>query len=436
MSAENQPEPPASIAIAPCGPVRGTIRPPGSKSITNRALVCAALAAGRSTLTGALDSEDTRVMVEGLSRLGLRLDFDAAACRIAVEGRGGEFPAKKADLYCANAGTTIRFLSALVATLHGEFRLDGSPRMRQRPIGDLLEALRQFGVDARSERDNGCPPVVISAAGLAGGAARVRGNMSSQFLSGLMLAAPYARNDVELTVEGELVSRPYVEITRAVMAEFGVEVSGRDGHNYSIRAGQRYEPREYAVEPDASAASYFWGAAAITGGEVTVAGLSRGALQGDVGFVDCLQQMGCSVHDDAEGITVVGGPLRGIDIDMNAISDTAQTLAAVALFAEGPTTLRGIAHNRHKETDRIGNLAHELRKLGATVEELSDGLRIKPGPPHGAEIETYQDHRMAMSLALAGLRIPGVVIRDPGCTAKTYPEFFRDLAMLCRGPAK
>ncbi len=421
---------PDRIEIQPAGPLDAAIRPPGSKSITNRALVCAALADGTSVLSGALDSEDTRVMVEGLRRLGLTVEVDATARTITVEGCGGNFPRRDADLFVANSGTTIRFLTAAATLGRGTFRLAGIDRMHERPIGDLLDALSQLGADARSEADNQCPPVVVHAAGLKGGRASIRGDVSSQFLSGLLMVAPYAETDVELVVRGPLVSKPYVRITLAVMRAFGIEVESADLSRFHVPAPQRYRARQYEIEPDASAASYFWGAAAVCGGRVTVTGLTRDALQGDVAFCDCLQKMGCEVQYAPGGITVVGRPLHGIEVDMNAISDTVQTLAAVALFAEGPTTITSVAHIRHKETDRIGDLARELRKLGAAVEELPDGLRIVPGPLRGAEIETYNDHRMAMSLSLVGLKVPHVVIDDPDCTAKTYPDFFADLASI------
>jgi 3-phosphoshikimate 1-carboxyvinyltransferase len=421
-----------SIEIRSTGPLRATIRPPGSKSITNRALVCAALADGASTLTGALDSDDTRVMIEALQGLGIAVAHDRPSATISVAGCGGRLPAAKADLYVANSGTTMRFLTAMLALGRGTYRLDGTARMRQRPIGDLLEALRQLGADAASEAATGCPPVVVRARGLSGGRATVAGDISSQFLSGLLMAAPYADADVELVVHGDLVSRPYIDMTLAVMASFGVRVGVAEPSRFTIAAPQPYRARQYAVEPDASAASYFFAAAAITRGEVTVEGLSRGSLQGDVAFCDCLERMGCNVRYGQNHITVVGGPLRGIEVDMNTISDTVQTLGAVALFAEGPTVIRGVAHIRHKETDRISALAVELRKLGAEVEERADGLAITPRPLHAAEIDTYDDHRMAMSLALVGLAVPGVVIRNPECTAKTYPEFFRDLERLTR----
>jgi 3-phosphoshikimate 1-carboxyvinyltransferase len=418
------------IEIEPSGPLHGSIRPPGSKSITNRALVCAAMAEGQSLLSGALDSEDTRVMIESLARLGIDVDHDSAAATIRVAGCAGKLPADHADLFVGNSGTTVRFLTAILTLGRGVYRLDGTPRMRQRPIADLLDALRQLGADAVAESLGECPPVVVRADGLRGGRAAVAGNISSQFLSGLLMAAPYADAGVELAVDGELVSRPYVDMTLAVMASFGVALDCSEASRFVVRAPRRYHGRSYAIEPDASAASYFFAAAAITQGEVTVEGLSRDSLQGDVAFCDCLAQMGCEVHSAADRITVVGKPLRGIDVDMNAISDTVQTLAAVALFADGPTTVRGVAHIRHKETDRIHALVTELRKLGAEVEERADGLTITPRALHGAEIDTYDDHRMAMSLALPGLRVPGVVIRDPGCTAKTYPRYFDDLRAL------
>lgn len=424
-----------SLPIRPSGPIHGSLRPPGSKSITNRALVCAALARGESTLTGALESEDTLVMIDSLGRLGIRVDPSAQGRTLRVSGCGGAIPAQGAELYVANSGTSMRFLAALATLGRGLFRIDGSPRMRQRPIEDLLAALRQLGAEASGESPGGCPPVRIRADGLPGGRAAVGGAISSQFLSGLLMAAPYAQSPVELVVSGDLVSVPYVEMTLAVMRSFGVAVAHRGFEEFLVPAAAEYRGRDYAVEPDASAASYFFAAAAVTGGRVTVEGLGRESLQGDVRFCDCLARMGCEVVYGPDSITVARAPerpLRGIEADMNAISDTAQTLSAVALVADGPTTVTGVGHIRHKETDRIGALATELRKLGARVEEREDGFQIVPGPLHGAAVDTYNDHRMAMSLAIAGLAVPGVVIRDPGCTAKTYPEFFQDLERLAQ----
>ncbi len=418
---------PAAIEIQPCGPVDARLRPPGSKSITNRALVCAALAEGKSILEGVLDSEDTRVMIDALRKLGLRPKHDPAGREVTLMGCGGKLPVGNADIYVANSGTTLRFLTALVTLGHGAFRLDGTARMRQRPVSDLLDALGALGADVLDELGTGCPPVRVHARGLPGGRAVVAGSISSQFLSGLLMAAPGAQGPVELAVEGELVSKPYVKMTLEVMKAFGVEVVREGFERFLLDGAQRYVARRYAIEPDASAASYFFAAAAITGGRVTVEGLSQHSLQGDVAFCDCLAQMGCNVDYEEQAITVRSGRLRGVEVDMNAISDTVQTLAAVALFAEGPTTMTHVGHIRHKETDRLAALAAELRKLGAEVDERPDGLTIHPRPLRGAAIDTYDDHRMAMSLALAGLRVPGVQIRNPECTEKTYPDFFDDL---------
>ncbi len=418
------------MEILPGGTIQGSIRPPGSKSITNRALLCAALADGESQLISALDSEDTQVMVAALQQLGVIVKQDSQSATIRVQGCGGRFPAASADLYVANSGTTARFLTAALAAASGKYQIDGVPRMRERPIQDLLDALNQLGANAHSASANGCPPVLLQGRGMPGGEATVAGDISSQFLSGLLLAAPYAQREVRLRVEGELVSRPYVDMTLTVMKSFGVHVTCPNEQSFVIAAPQHYRGHDYSVEPDASAASYFFAAAAITGGEVTVEGLSKQSLQGDVAFCDCLEQMGCEVRYQDEQITVRGRPLRGIDVDMNAISDTVQTLGAVAVFAHGPTRVRNVGHIRHKETDRIQALANELRKIGAKVEEAADGLTVHPQPLHGADIDTYHDHRMAMSLALVGLVVPGIVIRDPGCTGKTYPQFFQDLERL------
>lgn len=423
----------SDVAIQPIRHCRAAVRPPGSKSLTNRALVCAALADGDSTLTGALDCDDTRVMIESLERLGIAVRHDSASATIDVTGCGGAIPASQADLYVANSGTTVRFLTAMLTVGNaGRYRLDGLPRMRERPIGDLIDALQQLGAEVSAVPATGCPPVLVASHGLPGGRAVVAGDVSSQFLSALLMAAPYAGSDVELAIRGPLVSRPYVDMTLAVMSAFGVHATAADANRFTIAAPQHYQGRRYAIEPDASAASYFFAAAAITGGQVTVEGLSRDSLQGDVTFCDCLEQMGCETQFNRDSITVLGRPLHGIDVHMNAISDTVQTLAVAALFAQGPTTIRGVAHIRHKETDRIHALAVELRKLGAEVTEREDGLSIVPRALHGAAIDTYDDHRMAMSLALAGLAIPGVVIRHPECTAKTYPRFFDDLKKLGR----
>jgi 3-phosphoshikimate 1-carboxyvinyltransferase len=327
----------------------------------------------------------------------------------------------------------VRFLTAMLSLGQGRYRLDGVARMRERPIQDLLDTLaNHLGVRARSETSNGCPPVKLEATGRwPGGSIGVRSSLSSQFLSGLLLAAPFAGVETELCQEGELVSEPYVRMTVQMLQDWACTAE-RTQRGYRVLpiGSENKGPPQYAIEPDASAASYFWALAAITGGRITVSGLTRKSLQGDVRFVDLLEQMGCRVEECELGITVRGGELRGIDADMNDISDTVMTLASVACFAAGPTTIRNVAHIRHKETDRIAAVATELRKLGVGVEEGSDGLAITPAPLRGCAVDTYNDHRMAMSLALIGAKVPGVVIRNPGCVAKTYPGYWEDLSKM------
>jgi 3-phosphoshikimate 1-carboxyvinyltransferase len=429
-------------------PPVATVRVPGSKSITNRALVLAALTShtGECQLSGALQSEDTEVMIASLRQLGFSISVSRRDIGLDVDIRSTNrlvtIPARQADLFVANSGTSMRFLTAMVSLGRGRYRLDGVPRMRERPIEDLLSALHQLGVNARSEFGNGCPPVVVEANGLPGGRVSIRGDVSSQFLSGLLLAAPLARHDVDIELDGSLVSQPYVSMTLDMVQAFGATVESLDGTRFRVPGQQTYSSTTYRIEPDATAASYFFGAAAIMGGYVSVKGLWCGephphgcpvGLQGDVHFANVLCTMGCQKFTGAT-TGLRGGPLRGIDVDMNAISDTVMTLAAVACFADGPTTIRNVAHIRHKETDRLAALTTELRRVGAGVEEFADGLTITPRPLHGAEIETYNDHRMAMSMALIGLRVPGIVIKNPGCVAKTYPGFWEDLERL-RQPA-
>lgn len=411
-------------------PIVGSIRPPGSKSLTNRALVVAALAQGTSLLTGVLDSRDTQVMIDSLRKLGLTIDQDLDACTVRITGCAGRPSATTADLWLENSGTSIRFLTALCALGHGRYRLDGNTRMRERPIGDLIGSLQQFGIDAKCELNSDCPPVIVTGSGLRGGQTTINANVSSQFLSAVLMAAPCADGPVEIRLAGEMVSEPYVEMTIAVMQQFGVTVDCSKKGSYSI-APQQYRATDYDIEPDASAASYFFAMAAVTGGSVTVEGLHAKALQGDVHFVSALEQMGCRVTWNANSVTVTGGPLHGIDIDMNNISDTAQTLACVAPFATGPTRIRNVAHMRLKETDRVAAVVNELRNLSLKVDEHPDGMTIYPGPLHAGTVATYDDHRMAMSFSLLGLRVPGIVIADPDCTSKTYPRYFEDLEKLC-----
>jgi 3-phosphoshikimate 1-carboxyvinyltransferase len=438
------------LAIEPLqAPPHVTVRVPGSKSITNRALVLAALYSLEHSfrLSGVLRSEDTEVMVSALQRLRypIQPDWTADPPTVTVtpfpwaDMPQSAWPPQPADLFVANSGTTMRFLTAVVCLGEGQFRIDGTARMRERPIEDLLGALRQAGVPAHSESANGCPPVIVEGKRRwQADRIRVRGNISSQFLSALLMVAPIAcpENGITIEVDGPLVSQPYVDMTLAMLEKgWGLPIARERSQFRVANAGAwgwMPDPRSYAVEADASAASYFFAAAAIAKGTVKVPGLSANGLQGDVRFVDMLGRMGCQVKWETASITVHGRPLHGINVDMNAISDTVMTLAAVACFAEGPTTIRNVAHIRHKETDRLSALATELRRVGAGVDEFADGLTITPRPLHGAEIETYNDHRMAMSMALIGLKVPGIVIKDPGCVAKTYPDFFRDLEGLRR----
>ena len=402
---------------------------PGSKSITNRALIVAGLAYGSSELSGALHSDDTRYMAAALNALGVHVESDEANAAFRVTGGAGTFTAPEADLFVGNSGTTMRFLTAALPLGRGRYRIDGVPRMRLRPIAPLIAALNDLGADVRSEAGTGCPPVVVDAAGLRGGQTRMAGDLSSQYFSALLLAAPYARDGVVIDVDGDLVSKPYLPMTAAVMAAFGVtaDLDTVSWRRLGVRPGQHYSGRVFPIEPDASNASYFFAAATVTGGRARVNGLGRGSTQGDLRFVDVLAKMGAQVEITEEYTEVRGpanGDLRGIDVDMGAISDTAQTLAAIAPFASGPTTIRGVAHARLKETDRVTALATELRRLGQDVDEFPDGLQITPRPVQPAGIDTYDDHRMAMSFAVAALRAPGIRLRDPGCVAKTFPEFF------------
>ncbi len=427
----------------PTRPLDAVVEIPGSKSITNRALAAAALADGVSILTGALLADDTRLMIDALRALGIAITLDEATCTLEVTGCGGHLPVDEADLVCGNSGTTLRFLTALCAAGYGTYRLDGTPRMRQRPVGSLVDALRALGAKVEFHDRDGFPPLTVHAEHLRGGEVVMDASVSSQFVSALMLAAPCAGDDVFLELLPPVVSRPYLDMTTRVMDAFGVSVvaqaAGAAGSTkIIIPAPQRYEARVYPIEPDASNACYFLAAPAVAGGRVTVKGLTRASIQGDAAFTRVLEMLGCGVESHADGLTISGPPagkkLNALDIDLNAMPDQAQTLAVLALFAEGPTTIRNVANLRVKETDRLSALACELRKLGAQVEERADGLTIVPPEKlTPATIDTYDDHRMAMSFALAGLGVEGVVISDPDCCAKTFPEFFAVWDACARG---
>lgn len=401
-----------------------TLSPPGSKSITNRALLCASLADGTSTLSGALFAQDTQAMMDAVAALGAGLRTDRAAGTVAVRGTGGRRPTEPVRIDARQSGTTSRFILAAAALGTARVVVDGAPQLRSRPLRPLLGALEALGVRVEALEQPGCLPIAVRGPAR-GGDVRVEGHISSQFLSGLLMAAPLMSSGLRVELSSPLVSVPYVKMTLAVMEAFGVSVEG-----LAVAPG-RYVATEVAIEPDASAAAYFFAAAAISGGRVTIEGLGEGSIQGDVAFVDVLERMGARVERGAERITVCGtGTLHGIEVDMADISDTAQTLAAVAVFADSPTRLTGIGFIRAKESDRIGALATELRRAGIEVATDEDGFTVTPGTVRPARFRTYDDHRMAMSLALLGLRAPGVEIEDPGCVAKTYPDFFADLATL------
>jgi 3-phosphoshikimate 1-carboxyvinyltransferase len=434
----------SNVAIQPLAQAPdAVIRIPGSKSITNRVLLLAALADGVSTLENTLFSEDSHWCMACLRQMGIVVEADAQAERVIVHGRGGYFKqTEDAPLFVGNSGTTARFLVAAAALGEGDFEFDGVPRMRQRPIGPLLACLRQLG--GRFSSDNEAFPLIVHGGGLAGGPAELDASASSQYLTALLQVAPYAKTDVTIRLLGKLVSEPYIEMTLRLMEQFGIDL-GTDKGNYrnqsgiySLPAGQRYSARHYHIEPDASNASYFFAAAALTGGRVRVPGLRADGLQGDTAFVEVLAKMGCVVrYGQAEGQPYIEltGPrqLSGVDVDMNAISDTAQTLAAIAPFATGPVHVRNIGHIRLKETDRIAAVATELRRLGVQVDETPDSFTVYPSPiVPNAGVDTYDDHRMAMAFSIIGLAQPGIIINNPSCTAKTFPDFFTRLGWLRR----
>ena len=407
-------------------PVKIVLSVPGSKSLTNRALVVSSLAAGRSRLSGVLHSDDTRYMMSHLRTLGVSVHADGDY--VEIEGWGGEFPRVQAELFCGNAGTTVRFLTAVCTLVPGTQIVTGDQRMRERPIRDLVVALSGLGADL--EAINGCPPVAIRSGGLRGGEVRVQANLSSQYLSALLMVAPYAEHPVTLDVADGLVSESYVDLTVDVMAGFGVAVERPTPRQFVIPR-QRYLGQSYAVEGDATSAGYWWALAALTGGRITVRNVRPSSRQGDIGFLQLLRRLGCTVSLD-HGVTVQGPEVLtspGV-VDMNRLPDGVMTLAVLAAVAEGETRIVNVANLRIKESDRLAALVSELRRVGVEAEELPDGLRVVGGKPHGADIETYADHRMAMSFAVLGARVPGIRIGTPECVSKSYPTFFTELAAL------
>ena len=408
--------------------VDATVHVPGSKSVTNRALLIAALADGASTVKNTLFSDDSYWLMHALVRLGFDVHANAKTGETSIIGQSGIIPRRDVEVFVGNAGTVARFLPPALALGGGPYIVDGVPRMRERPVGDLVDAMRLLGAGVGYAEEEGRFPLRVEGGGFRGGMARVRGKSSSQFVSGLLMAAPYAREPVSLEVEGR-EEWPYVGITAEVMRAFGVEV-GIEEKRYSVEPAV-YRAREYAVEPDASAASYFMAAAAVTGGRVRIPGLGARSSQGDMRFADVLGEMGCEVEVGEDRVEVRGPErLRGVEVDMNAFSDTMMTLAAIAPFASTPTVIKNVEHTRYQETDRVSAVATELRRLGISVEEGRDLLRITPGTIRPAVVETYGDHRMAMAFAVTALVAPGVRIRNPGCVTKTFPDYFERLESL------
>ena len=421
-------------------PVDATVRVPGSKSVTNRALIVAALAAGTSTILNPLVSDDSYWLMDALTRLGFSVHADRDKGEVTIGGLGGKIPytESEVEVYVGNAGTAARFLPPLLSLGEGKYRIDGTSRMRERPVEDLVESLRHLGADIRYDGEKERFPLMVVGRGLQGGVAKVESSRSSQFLSGVLMSAPYATEKVVLEVAGKLVSRPYVGITLGVMEAFGcsIDVDVERGR-YTVSPGS-YKARRYEVEPDASAASYFMAAAAVTGGRIRIPGLGTHTSQGDMRFLEVLERMGCGVDVEA-GQVEVRGPqrLEGVEVDMNEFSDTMMTLAVIAPFAEGPTLITNIEHTRHQETDRISAVANELARLGVEVEEMNSSLRIIPQADEPINsrlkptvVETYGDHRMAMSFAVAGLVSPGIRIKEPVCVTKTFPDYFQRLESL------
>ena len=410
------------IEIKPLTRLDATVTIPGSKSFTHRALIISALADGESILINSLQSEDTDYTLRALGKLGIQFVREGDLSR--VFGTGGWLKDGEENIFIGNSGTSMRFLTALVGLKIGHTQLDGNERMRRRPISDLLEGLKALGVNAYSRDGQGCPPVIIESKGLRGGKAKVRGEESSQFLSALLMVAPYAEEDVECEVTGHLASKPYVKMTCKVMSDFGVEVQHSESGSFFVKAGQKYQPRRYFVEGDASNASYFFSAAAVTRGKVRVQNFRVDSIQGDSGFLNILEMMGCEVIRGDHWAEVQGEAMQGIEVDMNEMPDLVPTLAVTSAFASGKTLIKNIGHLRHKESDRISALAEELSKMGVGVEEGEDWLKVNGGKIHGAEIETYNDHRLAMSFAIAGLIVPGIKIKGERCVDKSFPRFW------------
>lgn len=401
---------------------------PGSKSYTHRILIASALSDGVCTITNGLRSEDTLLTLGALKQMGITIDvWDD---RIVVHGQHGKLKPCQDPVQLGNSGTSMRLLTAVAALGRGSYTLTGIERMQERPIQDLLDGLAQMGVAARSKNNTGCPPVEVIGGKVSGGSVALRCGVSSQFLSALLLIAPYTQKGVEINIIEGPVSKPYVDMTVDVMEELGVQVKRKGYESFSVAGEQVYRAGSYAVEPDCSQAGYFWAAAAITGIKIKVKGTTNKTRQGDVRFSQVLENMGCKINHDADGISVCGGTLSGITADMADMPDMVPTLAVVAAFARGTTVIENVGHLKAKESDRLGSVVKELSKIGIEASCSDTGMKITGGSPNGAEIETYGDHRMAMSFALVGLRVPGIIIRDENCVEKSFPDFWEVFEQL------
>ncbi|MBC3764251.1 3-phosphoshikimate 1-carboxyvinyltransferase [Neptunicella marina] len=422
-----------SLRLEPISKVNGTVNVPGSKSLSNRALLLAALSKGETHLTNLLDSDDIRHMLNALSKLGIQYQLSDCKTECVVQGNNGAFNVTEpVELFLGNAGTAVRPLCAALAASKGTFTVTGEPRMEERPIKPLIDALKTIGADIVCQKNEGFVPMVISGAELNGTNIRIDGTLSSQFLTALLMMSPLLEGDTTINIEGDLVSKPYIDITLDTMAKFGVEVENNQYQSFVIRAGQSYiAPGHFLVEGDASSASYFLAAGAIKGGTVRVTGVGSESIQGDIRFADVLEAMGANISWGNDYIEVQGAPLKAVDVDLNHIPDAAMTIATAALFAEGTTRISNIYTWRLKETDRLAAMATELRKVGAEVVEGEDFIEITPPQQLSlASIDTYDDHRMAMCFSLVALSNTPVVINDPGCTAKTFPDYFQRLSSI------
>jgi 3-phosphoshikimate 1-carboxyvinyltransferase len=423
------------LHLSPIDKVNGTVNVPGSKSLSNRALLLAALASGETHLTNLLDSEDIHHMLNALTNLNISYRLSECKTQCWVTGNAGVFNVPQpVTLFLGNAGTAMRPLCAALACSHGEFELTGEPRMEERPIGALVDSLRQAGADISYLKNEYYPPVLIKGHPLQGGNITVDGSVSSQFLTALLMSAPLFEQNTTICISGELVSKPYIDITLHTMAQFGINVENQNYQNFVIKGQQQYQsPGHFMVEGDASSASYFLAAGAIKGGTVRVTGIGKNSIQGDIRFAEVLEQMGAKVNWQDDYIEVTSASLKSVDLDMNHIPDAAMTIATTALFASGTTSIRNIYNWRVKETDRLAAMSCELRKVGATVEEGENFITITPPKQliH-AQIDTYNDHRVAMCFSLVALSNTAVTINDPGCTAKTFPDYFERFATICK----